>query len=392
MNRLNKRETETEKSNWKHTLITIAVCTILVVIGSFFFKYESPYPSHKSVESAVVKQVVSVKEEEIMEGMVNTTTSFLVEITSGEFKGRNITLTQTTDQYSLKSKEIEIGSKIIIVDSNMEGETIDQENWQFAENERFGGVIILIGVFLLLILIIGRLKGLATIVSLVLISFAIFLVYIPSILTGFNIYLSTSIITAFIVFSSLCILNGYNSKTLCAIVGNMGGVLISAILALFVNEMLKISGMIDVDYMSLMMIGDVHIDLKAVVWAGVLIGSSGAIMDVSMSIASSMKEISNEMKTVNIKRLVVAGMNIGKDVIGTMTNTLILAYIGSSLAVVLLIFSTGKDLILIMNMEMITVEIIQAIVGSIGILLTVPFTVLFSAWIYEKRSKNEVNI
>jgi len=124
------------------------------------------------------------------------------------------------------------------------------------------------------------------------------------------------------------------------------------------------------------------------VWGGILIGSLGAIMDVSMSISSAMQELSNEMRDKNFINMVHSGMNIGRDAIGTMTNTLILAYVGSSLAIILLFTAYNRNLLVLINFEMIVVEIIQSIVGSIGILLAVPVTVFFAAWIFNKKSKD----
>ncbi|QSX06929.1 YibE/F family protein [Sedimentibacter sp. zth1] len=113
-------------------------------------------------------------------------------------------------------------------------------------------------------------------------------------------------------------------------------------------------------------------------------------MDVSMSIASAMQELSVEMKNKSFRRMARSGMNIGRDAIGTMTNTLILAYVGSSLAIILLFTAYNRNILLLLNLEMIVVEVIQAIVGSIGILLAVPVTVLFAAWIFNKNNYNKL--
>lgn len=190
---------------------------------------------------------------------------------------------------------------------------------------------------------------------------------------------------------SIIILNGINKKSLCAILGNLGGLAVSGILALIMNKILTITGMIDEQSTYLTFLDNgVSIDLKAVVWSGIVIGSLGAVMDVAMSLASSMNELSETMHEKSYMKMVKSGMNIGRDAIGTMTNTLILAYVGSSLATILLLVSYNKSLIYLLNMEMITVEILQAIVGSIGILFAVPATVLLSAKIFNKNTNVNV--
>ena len=162
----------------------------------------------------------------------------------------------------------------------------------------------------------------------------------------------------------------------------------TGVLAIFVNKAFGVTGIINQDYLFLTMLeGGVSIDLPALIWGGILIGSLGAIMDVSMSLASAMQELSEQMYQPSFKKLVISGFNIGRDAIGTMTNTLILAYVGGSMATILLFTAYTSDFVVLLNYEMLLVEIIQAIVGSIGILLAVPITVFFSAWVFLKKPK-----
>lgn len=157
-----------------------------------------------------------------------------------------------------------------------------------------------------------------------------------------------------------------------------------------VNSYLKITGMLDEDYVFLAALGGSQTaDLRAIVWSGIMIGSLGAIMDVSMSIASAMQELALEMKDRSFKRMVASGMNIGRDAIGTMTITLILAYAGGSIASILLFTLNNRNLLILMNFEMIVVEVVQAVVGSLGILLAVPITVFFAAAVFNRNEKRE---
>ena len=249
-----------------------------------------------------------------------------------------------------------------------------------------GALFFIIGLFLFLILLIGGRKGFSTIVALIFTVGAIFLVYIPSILKGFNIYAGTVIICGFIIVMSLLLLNGINRKTLCAILGNTSGVLISGLLALIFSQFLGITGDVEEDYLMLLHLSEgVRIDLTAIVWGSVLIGSLGAIMDVAMSIASALQELAENMEKRSFWRLFRSGMNIGRDAIGTMTNTLILAYIGGSMATVLLLMAYNMNPLYLFNLEMIVVEVLQAVVGSIGILLAVPATAFFASYLYTRK-------
>ena len=147
------------------------------------------------------------------------------------------------------------------------------------------------------------------------------------------------------------------------------------------DGVLKLTGYVDENSIYLKQL-NMAIDLKAIIFAGILIGAVGAIMDVSIDIASSLSEVSSKMEKPSFGEIVKSGFNIGKDIMGTMTNTLILAYIGSSLSIVLLLTSSSHSLVYLFNLEMITVEILQAVVGSIGILTTIPLTSIIAAGLY----------
>jgi uncharacterized membrane protein len=144
--------------------------------------------------------------------------------------------------------------------------------------------------------------------------------------------------------------------------------------------MLNLTGLIDQDSIFLLMMNpEKPIDLMAILWSSIVIGSLGAVMDISMSIASAMNELAENIDNKDFRIFLKSGLNIGQDSIGTMTNTLILAYIGSSLSVVLLMIVYHSDILQLINLEMIVFEILQAI-----ILLAIPITSLFSAYIFSR--------
>jgi uncharacterized membrane protein len=168
----------------------------------------------------------------------------------------------------------------------------------------------------------------------------------------------------------------------------MVGVFVSGILTTSMDKLLKLTGLVNEESMYLTRINPKHpIDLKAIIFAAILIGAIGAIMDVSMSIAASLAELQEKLEYTPFSLLVKSGISIGKDIMGTMANTLILAYIGSSLSVVLLLVSYNSSLLELLNKEMIVVEILQALIGSIGILFTMPLTSVVCAYLYTDRIK-----
>ncbi len=372
------------KKVWFQQAVTLILSAVFLVVGAFICKYNPLETTDAAFERAVVNSVIATKTEQSIRDTTVTTVIFNATITSGQHKGKTYNMTQLLDEMSPPvPRQVEKGDKILVIYNEPEEASGAVSGWSYGGVNHTFGVVLLTLSFFSLILIIGRSKGLSTIIALIITSVAVLLIFVPSVLIGKNIYISTIIITMFVILSSLALLNGWNKKTLCAVVGNAGGILASGVLALFINRAFGITGVLNSDYLFLTMLeGGVSIDLPALIWSGILIGSLGAIMDVAMSIASAMFELSEQMYEPSFKKLVVSGMNIGKDAIGTMTNTLILAYVGGSMATILLFTAYTRDLVLLLNYEMLLVEVIQAVVGSIGILLAVPITVFFSAFIF----------
>jgi uncharacterized membrane protein len=367
-------------------IITVLISILFIALG---YKINKPELIEQEYNKSYRARVISIEEtiheeSEYAEDYSTTTIRFKAQITNDEHKGRIVEAYQYIDSIvSVNPKVIEIGDKIII--SSLIARAGEGEEWVFLEYDRS---TILIGLFLgfiALMVLFERKKGFNTVLSLIFTCLAIFMVFIPSILKGRNIYLSSIFVSIFIIFMTLLLLNGANKKTLCAIVGNLGGLLIAGLLAYMISEVMHLTGLIDDDSIFLLMINtEAPIDLKAILWAGIVIGSLGAVMDVSMSIASSMNELAENMCEKSFKSMLKSGINIGQDAIGTMTNTLVLAYIGSSLSVVLLLMVNYKDVLLLFNLEMIVFEIIQAIIGSMGILFAIPITALFAAYVFNK--------
>ncbi len=371
----------------------VVVSVIILFFASSAVSYDSGEDIDGIIETAKVIEITENFNYEIMEGVFADEIIFVAELTSGEYSGTWIQMIQQVDSLFYPQPVIvSVGDDILVTNQNQiiasDGESY---NWAYTGHNRLNYIYILVAVFIGLILLFGRAKGLAAIITLVLTIAAIFYFFLPSILTEQNIYLTATATTFFVIFSSLFILNGFNKKSISAIIGNCFGIVIAGVVAYIVNAVMDITGVLDQDYIFLTMLeNNIVIDLQAVVWAGVLIGALGAIMDVSMSIASAMQELYEGIDRPSFKALVRSGLNIGRDAIGTMTNTLILAYVGSSLAIILLFTAYNRNPYVILNLEMILVEIISAIVGSIGIIMAVPSTVFVAASIYMGFGKRAV--
>ena len=375
----------------KKERIVLAVALIVSILYIFignkmamknnkFFEDNTKLDYPKAEVTRILERTETPLNIEGLENQYNTDITFEAQITSGEHKDELVIAVQNISTYVTGTvDEVKAGDKVLLFNET----TYDNESkWYFVEYSRTSAIIVLGVLFFGLILIFGKTKGVKTIISLVITCLSIFLVFIPAVLGGQNIYFWTILTCAVITFSTVMIVYGYSKKTLATAVGCIGGVLVAGLLTLIMNGALKLTGFVDEDAIYLNQL-NASIDLKAIIFGGILIGALGAIMDVSIDIASSLSEVSAKLEKPDFKTIIKSGFNIGKDIMGTMTNTLILAYIGSSLSVVLLLTASNNSFAYLFNLEMIVVEILQALVGSIGILTTIPLTSVVCAGLYK---------
>ncbi|MCL2044069.1 MAG: YibE/F family protein [Treponema sp.] len=307
---------------------------------------------------------------------------FEAQIKSGPYKGEIITASQNLVSFlNLPVIEIKKGNSVLLISFN-------NEEWFFNGYEKINQLIILGALFILCVILFGGKKGFNTILSLCLTCAAVFAVFIPSILSGKNIYIMAILICVYTTLMTLVLVMGYNKKSLAAAIGCISGILIAGIITVIMDRILLLTGVVDEHsrYLASLPVAT-PINLKAVIFGGIIIGAMGAIMDVAMSIASSLWEIKEKAGTIKFETLFRSGLNIGRDIMGSMANTLILAYIGSSLSVVLIISVYSNSLLELFNREMIIVEILQALAGSFGILSALPLTAFFSTVFYLNKEK-----
>jgi uncharacterized membrane protein len=369
----------------------------LVILGSVLFlilgnRIASLHPRNLTISDyeSELKDQVFAKVVRIDSSAPNPDDSstdvvvFSAVITTGDQKGDSVQATQ----YVYKNNEtmppeVKVNDKVVLGRLSENGKT----EWAFENYNRIGQIAILVLVFVLSLLVIGGRKGLSTIVSLVFTCLSLFYVYIPLIISGYNIYALTILISVYIIGVSFTLSGGLNKKSLAAAAGCAGGVVFSGILYRSMETVMKLTGYYNDESSRIIQIfGQGQLNLKAVVFAMVTIGALGSVMDVAMSIASSLYEITNE-KTVTKQGIVKSGLTIGKDIMGTMANTLILAYIGSSLVMVLIYGASKYPLFQLLNKEEIIVELLQSLVGVMGMLFTIPFTTVISSVLFTARKE-----
>lgn len=312
--------------------------------------------------------------------------TYQARILGGDLDGLEVTALQNYDPFvPVQNKQVEVGDKVILYRDASSGDP----SWFTGDYARTDTLLILGIIFAICLLCFGRWKGVSTLISLVYTCLAVFAVFIPAILNGHSIYFWAVAVCLFIVAMTILLVNGANKLGLAAGLGCAGGILLSSILVLVLNYSLHLTGLTDEDSIYLMYMNpDNPVDLKAVVFGAILIGAIGAIMDVTISIGSSLYEVMHKAPHITRKELIRSGFTIGRDTLGTMSNTLILAYIGSSLPAVLLLCGYNRSLLYLLNREMIVIEILQALIGSAGMLFALPFTTLMCALLFVRKEKN----
>lgn len=338
--------------------------------------------SYRYVGAKVI-EVTDTERGNALDGAAgDVSVTFRAMLTGGEQKGELVTATQQiSEMMGSTVREVKAGDRVILSCNEFDG----YSQWFFAEYIRSNAILVLTGLFVLVLIVMGRSKGVNTVISLSLTCASIFMILIPAILSGRNIYLWTCIICAYIAFMTLLLVNGANKKSLAAALGCICGVFVSWASARAADIFLRLTGMIDENSIYLLTLkgtNGAQIDLVAIAYASILIGAIGAVMDVAVEMSSSLWEIREKAPAISRRELFASGMTIGRDSMGTMSNTLILAYIGGSLTCVLLFVANSSSLLYLFNLETVIFEILQAIAGSLGILFSIPFTSFICSLLY----------
>lgn len=320
------------------------------------------------------------------QSMTVTRVKFSGSVLFGDRKGDTLMATQSYDDLtSGVNTSVQVGDWIFIyLDANAGAEYVAGNIF------RINQIIILGIAFFIFLIVFGRMKGLATIVALGFSILSIFLVFIPAILSGYNVYLWAVLICLFTITVMPFFVGGFNKKSLSSMLGCIGGVAIAGILTFIMNSTMRITGSVDEEsaFVAAMFV-DNPIDLRAITFAAILVGALGATVDVSMSIATSLNEMNEHNENSSFQSLWKNGLNIGRDIMGAQTSTLVLAYIGGSLSLVLLLVAYQNSLLELLNLEIVIIELLQALIGGFAILFTIPATALVCALLFKKQADTQ---
>ncbi|RBP44794.1 YibE/F family protein [Garciella nitratireducens] len=350
-----------------------------------------PESNGKTYEAEVLKvKEDTLKDSELLgQGFEDRLQVVTLKILEGPFKGQQYTIRHYNMLNSAYNLWVEKGDKVQIY-AELTEDGSKMTDLYIADFVRYPQLRNLVLLFAVLVIMIGKWQGVKSFIGLGLTTASIVFFMLPMLLKGYSPILLASIVCAFSTVVSILLISGFSKKSFTTILGTLSGVLIAGILAYLFGNGTNLTGMSDHESQMLMFIPQgVKFNFKGLLFSGFIIGALGAIMDVAMTISSAMEELITNNPNISPKDLMKSGLVVGKDSIGTMSNTLILAYVGSSLPLLLLFSSYQSNFIDVVNMDLVATEIVRAFTGSIGLLAAVPMTVLSYGLLYSKINKQK---
>ncbi|MDY0235661.1 MAG: YibE/F family protein [Gudongella sp.] len=308
-----------------------------------------------------------------------------LKIDTGERKGTEVTIQNVLTGQVNYDIIVEKGQKVSLMVEEYE----DGSYKAYIEDYyRINSLIYIIIAFILLVIVIGKWKGIKSLISLAVTIGTILFIMLPLILKGWDPIFVSVATAVFVTVVTIFLVGGVNEKTISAIIGTSFGVISAGIIAFVFSNTAILTGLSAEEASMLLYIPQaIEFNFRHLLFAGIIMGALGAAMDVGISISSSIYEINKANPELSKSRLFKSGMNVGRDVMGTMVNTLILAYVGTSIPMLLVFMAYNTDLKKVFNLDIIATEVVRSLSGSIGLILTIPITALIASNLI-KRNKS----
>ena len=309
-----------------------------------------------------------------------------VTFRNGLFQGKTATAINLL-QGSLEQDKLFSEGDTAQVVVNYDGETIKRVT--MIDYFRVPGELLLAGLFILFLIVFAGRTGLRAILSFALTVLAIWKLLVPLYLNGYNPIWVGLLINLLMTILIIALVYGFDNRCAAAVSGSFLGILVTCILGVIFTDLFKIHGAVMSYSESLLYAGFQHLNLTQIYMASIFLGSSGAVMDLSVDITSAVYEVVEKKPDICPWEAVKSGMNVGRAAMGTMTTTLLLAYSGGYIALLMVFMAQGTPTEHIFNYKYVAAEIIHTVIGSFGLVSVAPFTALCSGLLLTKNLKNE---
>ena len=365
----------------------LIILLITVLFALFLYRYNQIdrvglYDTEgKTFEKAEVVDIIKDNETESGNQIGDQVVS--LKLLSGDYKGNTVEAVSSSSY--LYGAHCEVGMRVI-AEVN---ESDDSLYVTVYSQDRTWMLYAIVLLFLITLCIIGGRQGLNSAVALVFTFVCIVFLFLPMIYRGISPIFAAVVVAVLTTFVTMYLIGGLSGKSVTSMIGTVAGVGISAVLAVLFGRLTGISGYNVSDIEQLEYVGQMtDVRIGELLYAGILISALGAVMDVAMSVPSTISEIHYRNPELSRKELFTSGIRVGKDMMGTMSNTLILAFTGSSINTLVFMYVYGYTSTQITNMYSIGIEVIQGISSTMGVILTVPIVSVICAW-HLKARKNE---
>lgn len=339
---------------------------------------EAPGGDYAEYEKGVVVEILSDSSErdEALDGAWRGEQLMTVELQTGQYAGKTLLVSNYVGPlYGVPLQQGD--SAALIVNTYANGEI----RATIYEYNRIPALAALLCAFVLITVLVGGKTGLKSLVGLALTVACLFWVLIPLLLRGAPTLPTVFLCCVYIAVVAFTILGGLHRKTVCAMLGTVAGAALALLFGLAAQSLARIDGLRMSDVEPLLQLRQIGtpIGLRYLLVGGLVISALGAVMDVAMSISSALEEVHAANPDYGARELFRSGMNIGRDMVGTMTNTLILAFLGSGFTLIIYLYSLGLARYQLLPSAYMAIELISGLSSSIGMILAIPLTALISA-------------
>ena len=365
---------------WAPPLVLLALFLLLVVRLNQVDKVALVSREGQTFEKGVVTEILQDNVQPDGSRVGEQVVRVLMK--TGELKGREIETTSSSG--FLFGAPCTVGMKVVVMQS-LAGDTVVSS--VYAQDREFQ-ILAFAALYLLALCLIGGWQGAKGALGLVFTFGCILWVYLPLVYRGWSPFWSAVLVCAVTAVVTLWLVGGPTRKTLVATAGTVAGVVMAGVAASLFSLATGITGWNVSDIESLMTLwSTADIQVGGLLFSGLLISSLGATMDVAMSIASSMAEVQAQTPDISHRALFQAGMRVGRDMMGTDSNTLILAFAGGSVSMLVLDYAYDLPWLQIINSNNIGIAVMQGLAGSFGVVLSVPVTVALAMLLYVRPDR-----
>ena len=308
--------------------------------------------------------------------------SLLVAVTSGQYRGQ--TLLTSNAVGPLYGEPAASGDHVtLLISTYADG----SHNATVYEHDRSIAIGLILAAFLLVTVLVGGKTGAKSILGLAMTVAVLVLLLIPMLLKGWPTVWTVFLLCSYIAVVCFVILGGVNRKILCACLGTIAGMALATVFGLGAQALAHVNGLRISDVEPLLQLRQTGtpIGLRGLLVGGIIISSLGAVMDVAMSISSALSELKAVNPEMTLGELWKSGRNIGRDMVGTMTNTLILAFLGSGFTLMIYLYSLDLPWRELMSSSYLALEVVSGVSSAIGVILAVPVTTIIGALLLSRK-------